>query len=202
LLHFKVSALTRPKISLHLLFSLSVSPFTNLHLLFYPNLIHFCSGVQLLGCRFNSSAKSTLILLDNLLNWANFQTGQINFNPENLHFALSIQEILDISILSAKIKNISLNYIQSEDIEVYADLNMLKTVLRNLISNAIKFTDSEGSIKVNALQKNNCIAITISDDGVGMNEETMNKLFQLHTNVTVLGTAKENGSGLGLLLCK
>jgi signal transduction histidine kinase len=153
LLHFKVSALTRPKISLHLLFSLSVSPFTNLHLLFYPNLIHFCSGVQLLGCRFNSSAKSTLILLDNLLNWANFQTGQINFNPENLHFALSIQEILDISILSAKIKNISLNYIQSEDIEVYADLNMLKTVLRNLISNAIKFTDSEGSIKVNALQK-------------------------------------------------
>jgi two-component system sensor histidine kinase/response regulator len=79
---------------------------------------------------------------------------------------------------------------------------MLKTTLRNLISNAIKFTDSEGSIKVNALQKNNCIAITISDDGVGMNEETMNNLFQLHTNVTVLGTAKENGSGLGLLLCK
>jgi two-component system sensor histidine kinase/response regulator len=51
-------------------------------------------------------------------------------------------------------------------------------------------------------KKNNCIEITISDDGVGMNEETMNKLFQLHTNVTVLGTAKENGSGLGLLLCK
>ena len=156
---------------------------------------------QFLGS-INSSAKSTLTLLDNLLGWANFQTGQINFNPEDLNFSSIMQEILDIYTLSLKVKNISLKYAQSDDLEVYADLNMFKTVLRNLISNSIKFTNSKGNVEVNALQKKNCIEITVSDDGVGMNKKTMIKLFKLHNKATKLGTDKESGSGLGLLLCK
>jgi len=74
--------------------------------------------------------------------------------------------------------------------------------LRNLISNAIKFTNSNGKINVTALQNYNFIEITVSDNGVGMNEETRNKLFSLEKNETTIGTANEKGSGLGLVLCK
>jgi PAS domain S-box-containing protein len=150
----------------------------------------------------NSSAKNTLVLLDNLLNWAKSQTGQIKFNPKKLNLSSTIQEILDIYISTAKIKNISLNYIPSENIEVYIDQNMLKTVLRNLISNSIKFTNLNGKITINAVQKHNNIEITVSDNGIGMNEETKKKLFKIDTNITTPGTASEIGSGLGLILCK
>jgi len=150
----------------------------------------------------NSSAKNTLVLLDNLLNWAKSQTGQINFKPEKAVLASIIQEIFELSNLSAKNKNIVLNHIPSEEIIVFADPNMIKTVLRNLISNAIKFTNSNGKIDVYALQNDKFIEIAVSDNGVGMNEETRNKLFSIETNETTLGTANEKGSGLGLLLCK
>ena len=79
---------------------------------------------------------------------------------------------------------------------------MIKTVLRNLISNAIKYTDSKGQVNVYAERYDNCLEITVSDNGVGMNQDTQNKLFSLEINQTALGTANEKGSGLGLLLCK
>jgi signal transduction histidine kinase len=79
---------------------------------------------------------------------------------------------------------------------------MLKTVLRNLISNSIKFTNLNGKITINAVQKHNNIEITVSDNGIGMNEETKKKLFKIDTNITTPGTASEIGSGLGLILCK
>jgi len=150
----------------------------------------------------NSSANNTLILLDNLLNWAKSQTGQISFKPEILIFSSVILEIIKLKKSIAKAKNISLNYFSSDEIEVYADINMLKTVLRNLISNAIKFTKSGGNIRVFAVSKHDRVEISISDNGVGMNEETRNKLFRLETNETTKGTANEKGSGLGLILCK
>lgn len=150
----------------------------------------------------NSTAKSTLILLDNLLNWAKSQTGQISFNPEKIIFSEIIQKIIKIETTFAKSKNITLSYSSLDEVEVYADENMLKTILRNLISNALKFTNSSDFVEVNAIRKNNFIEITISDNGIGMNEETLNKLFALQTNETTLGTANEKGSGLGLVLCK
>ncbi len=150
----------------------------------------------------NSAAVNTLALLDNLLNWAKSQTGQITFKPVKLNLQpIIVQTIKDLNPM-AKFKNISLNYTQSEDIEVYADLNMFKTILRNLISNAIKFTNSRGTIEVNAMRKDNFIEIAVSDNGVGMSEETLNKLFTIHANEKTLGTANEKGSGLGLILCK
>lgn len=150
----------------------------------------------------NSSAKNTLVLLDNLLNWAKSQTGQIKFNPKKTNLSSTIQEILEAFISTAKIKNISLKYIQSNDIEVYIDQNMLKTVLRNLISNSIKFTNLNGKITVYAVQNQNDVEITVSDNGIGMAKETKNKLFKIDTNITTPGTASETGSGLGLILCK
>jgi signal transduction histidine kinase len=148
------------------------------------------------------SAKNTLVLLDNLLNWAKLQTGQIDFTPEKLVLSSIIKEILAISILNAKVKNTSLDYIQSDDIEVCTDKNMLGVVLRNLISNAIKFTKPGGNINVSATSKQNQVEISISDNGVGMNDETRKKLFNIPENMTSVGTANEKGSGLGLVLCK
>ena len=171
--------------------------------LLFENLQEFetAETKELLGI-INASAKNTLVLLDNLLNWAKSQTGQINFKPEKVVLSPIIQEVFELSNSSAKNKNILLNYIQSEEIVVLADPNMIKTVLRNLISNAIKFTNSKGKIDLTALQNNNFIEIAVSDNGVGMSNETRKKLFDISTNITTKGTANEKGSGLGLILCK
>lgn len=149
-----------------------------------------------------SSANNTLILLDNLLNWAKSQTGQLGFNPEKIIFSSVIVEIMSLKKSTAKSKGISLDFLSTDEIEVYADRNMLKTVLRNLISNAIKFTKQGGKINVSAISTQNQVEVTVSDNGIGMNEETRSKLFSLETNESTIGTANEKGSGLGLLLCR
>jgi PAS domain S-box-containing protein len=148
------------------------------------------------------SAKNTLVLLDNLLNWAESQSGQIQFMPDTLNMKTIVVAIFDVLKSAAEIKTISLNLNQSLDIEVYADKNMLKTVLINLISNSIKFTNTKGKIDVYAIQKQNVIEITVSDNGVGMSEDIQDKLFKIDKNATTPGTENENGSGLGLILCK
>ncbi|WP_146066588.1 sensor histidine kinase, partial [Candidatus Venteria ishoeyi] len=139
----------------------------------------------------NSSAKNTLILLDNLLNWAKSQTGKFNFNPGKISLSNLILEILNLKKTIAKAKNISINYFSSDEIEVYADENMLKTVLRNLISNALKFTKAGGNVNILVHSIENQIEISISDNGVGINKETQNKLFSLQTNITTKGTENE-----------
>lgn len=150
----------------------------------------------------NSSAEKTLVLLDNLLNWAKSQTGQLHYNPKKILFSNVIVEIISLNKSPAETKNISLNYFTSTEIEVYADENMLKTVLRNIISNAIKFTNFGGQIEVFAILKQEHVEITISDNGIGMNEEKRKGLFDITSTTTIVGTANENGSGLGLVLCK
>jgi signal transduction histidine kinase len=154
------------------------------------------------SAQINSAAVNTLVLLDNLLNWAKSQTGQITFKPVKLNLQPIITHVIEILNPTAELKNIAINCFQSNGIEVYADPYMLKIILRNLIANAIKFTNSKGSIEVKALKKDNFIEITISDNGIGMNKEALNKLFIIQTNETTVGTANEKGSGLGLVLCK
>ncbi|BAX81865.1 sensor histidine kinase [Labilibaculum antarcticum] len=150
----------------------------------------------------NSSANNTLTLLDNLLNWAKSQTGKISFKPEKIVFSNIILEVLKLEKTIANAKNISLNYFTADEIEVYADEDMLKIILRNLISNAIKFTKPGGEIRVFAILTKDWVEITISDNGVGMNEEKRKELFKISSNSSTIGTAKEKGSGLGLILCK
>ncbi|WP_299523701.1 PAS domain S-box protein [uncultured Lutibacter sp.] len=150
----------------------------------------------------NSSAKNTLVLLDNLLNWAKSQTGQISFNPQKIVLSSSIQEIIEIINSQAKIKNISLHKVQLDEIEVYADENMLRIILQNLISNAIKFTKSGGNINIVVISDENQVEISISDNGIGIDKEKLKTLFRISSNESSLGTANEKGSGLGLVLCK
>jgi PAS domain S-box-containing protein len=150
----------------------------------------------------NTNAKNTLILLDNLLNWAKSQTGQLSYKPEKLLLSNVIKEIIALNILHADNKSIAINYSPSEEIIVFADENMLRTVLRNLISNAIKFTNINGTINILTTLKGNFAEVTISDNGIGMNENKRKLLFKIISNQTTKGTANENGSGLGLVLCK
>ncbi len=150
----------------------------------------------------NISAKNTLTLLENLLNWAKSQTGQLSFKPKSIILASLFEEIVEIIDSATKIKNISLRFFQSCDVEVYADANMLKTILRNLISNAIKFSNNGGKIDISSITKQDCVEITVSDNGVGMNVETQGKLFRIGTKITKTGTAGETGTGLGLIICK
>jgi len=150
----------------------------------------------------NSSAKNTLVLLDNLLAWAKAQTGENIYKPVKANLSEIIYEILEVSNSSAKIKDISLEYLQTGDVEVFADTNMLKTILRNLISNAIKYTHSNGVVIIATTQNQENIEITVTDNGVGMSEKTQNNLFEIDANITTTGTANEKGSGLGLILCK
>ncbi len=150
----------------------------------------------------NSSAKNTLVLLDNLLNWAKSQTGQLSFNPAKISLSSLVDEIIENSNSRVFLKNISLNAIQPGEVEVYADENMVMTILRNLISNAIKFTNPGGKINVIVIPGTKQVEVSVSDNGVGMNEEKLSTLFNISSNATSPGTANEKGSGLGLVLCK
>ncbi len=150
----------------------------------------------------NSTAKNTLLLLENLMGWAQTQTGQIQYYSEKINLSNTIEEIVKLSNSIAATKKISLNHVESETIEIYSDEKLLKTVLRNLISNAIKFTHPGGNIDIILASQPNQIEICISDNGVGMDEETSNKLFTANTKSTSKGTANEKGTGFGLILCK
>jgi PAS domain S-box-containing protein len=150
----------------------------------------------------NSSVRNTLSLLDNLLNWAKTQTGNFIMQPDKIDLTSIIREVIGISKTAANFKNISLDYNQPGEIEIFADENMVKVVLRNLVSNAIKFTNAGGSINVSAIPNQSEVEITVSDNGVGMDNEKIKILFDISANLTSYGTANEKGSGLGLVLCK
>lgn len=150
----------------------------------------------------NNSAVQTFRLLENLLQWANSQRGKISFNPMLINLReLSKEELGMLSELAMK-KSIELKNSFDENLIVLADKNMIKTILRNLISNAIKFTPKNGKVEINALIDKKQVEISVSDNGIGMTEETMVKLFRLDGNLSNPGTENEMGTGLGLLLCK
>ncbi len=150
----------------------------------------------------HTSAKNTLNLLENLLSWAKMQTGQMNFNPETLHLQDIVNNVADIVNASAKIKNISIQQSINNDIQIFADKNMLKSILYNLVSNAIKFTHKNGTVNIEAEQTNTSTQIKISDNGVGISPKDQATLFSLSSGISTQGTEREKGSGLGLILCK
>jgi PAS domain S-box-containing protein len=150
----------------------------------------------------NSTAKQTFKLLENLLDWARLQQGGFHFESKTLSLNYIIRVGCEDLKYTADQKNITLiNGIKNEII-ITADERMVDSVIRNLISNAIKFTPKGGKIDVNAIVKNDRVEISVSDTGVGMTRETIDKLFKIETSFTSRGTENEKGSGLGLLLCK
>ena len=150
----------------------------------------------------NNSGKNTFRLLEDLLVWVRANSGKIPYEPQELNLATICNEVIENLNLSASTKNITINYFSGHEMSVFADKNMLNTILRNLVSNSIKFTHNGGHINVFAEQDQSNITITVSDNGVGVHPNTLIKLFDISEIVTTEGTKKEKGTGLGLLLCK
>jgi len=148
------------------------------------------------------SAEISHSLLQNLLQWSRSQTGRIEFNPLKLNLFNIINDNIELLKTSAEKKQISIEHNIHKDINVLADEDMLNTIIRNLITNAIKFTNKGGLITVNAVHTYDLVEITIADNGVGMNESVRNNLFKLDSAHSTSGTGNETGTGLGLMLCK
>ena len=154
--------------------------------------------VQLL----KQQSKETLSLLESLLEWARSQLGQIVFNPAIQDLDLIVKDVLYNLNSTATLKKITILPPNVGEIKVFADIHMLTAILRNLVTNSIKFTKPEGTISVSARINGDFVDISIADTGVGMDQETQDKLFKLESNLTTYGTANEKGTGLGLVICK
>ncbi len=148
------------------------------------------------------STKNSFSLLENLLTWSRSQKSEIEFNPEEINLHNAVEHVLKTQRLVAATKKILITSNIPEDIVITADENMLKTILRNFIGNSIKFTPEEGNVIVSQKAIDGFIQVSITDNGIGMDEETRNKLFKIDENQSSDGTAGEKGTGLGLILCK
>jgi signal transduction histidine kinase len=158
--------------------------------------------IKLLANDLDKSLKNLFALLDNLLEWSRSQTGNIEFRPEVFNITQLLEQNKALLALQAQNKKITLQQLCSQNFNVNAHKNSVTTVIRNLISNAIKFTPANGTIALNALQKNDKVVISVKDTGVGMDAEVIKKLFRIDSKHTTRGTADEKGTGLGLILCK
>ncbi len=150
-----------------------------------------------------NSSRSLFELLENLLQWSRSQRGIIEYNPEIIELKKTLSNIINLMKANAVSKNIKLDFTLSEDgLALFADKQMLDTILRNLISNALKFTNTGGNVQIRATKNNEFVKIEVSDDGVGIPAELIDKLFSIENNQTTPGTHNEKGTGLGLILAK
>lgn len=150
----------------------------------------------------NNSVKQIFKLLEDILVWAKTQAGKIPFELTEINFTFLCNEVVENMNLSVINKNITVQCFLLDEISLFADYNMLRTILRNLLSNAIKFTYPGGKIEIQIEQKVSDFLISVSDNGVGIEPEIVNNIFnfvQLHSSA---GTANEKGSGFGLIICK
>ena len=150
----------------------------------------------------NNAVQNTFNLLEDLLMWSNSQSGKLPYEPQNLNLVDILKDIIVDSKQFSDNKCISINMFVASEINIFADIHMLKTILRNLISNAIKFTKHGGRIDIYAEQIKSKITISIIDSGVGLSTELLTELFDISKTHTTKGTDNESGTGLGLFLCK
>ncbi|UCH15739.1 MAG: hypothetical protein JSV22_07170 [Bacteroidales bacterium] len=148
------------------------------------------------------SSKNTYSLLENLLQWARSQTNKIEFRPTNFSISEEVDENINMLQETINKKKISVIHDQKDSYDIYADRDMINTVIRNLLTNAIKFTPAGGEIFVNYLKKNDNIEVSIKDNGIGMSAEEADNLFRVDANISKTGTDGETGTGLGLIICK
>ena len=158
--------------------------------------------IRLFSKLMNESASRTYSLLTNLLEWARLQSDRITLKPEDLDISELILDNIQIGNTVAMEKNISLQYTTPGYYPVVSDRAIVNTVLRNLISNAVKYTPRYGNIKISANKKDGIYYVSVKDSGMGIPAEKLGKLFGVDSIQSTPGTDNEKGTGLGLLLCK
>ncbi|NIJ45229.1 PAS domain S-box-containing protein [Wenyingzhuangia heitensis] len=150
----------------------------------------------------NTSSHHSVNLLSNLMEWSMSQTGKMEFYPEYVDIVLMIKSTLDLLKISSNQKSINIQLDMPTNQILYVDKVMIEVVLRNLISNAIKFTPNKGTIHIYSKENNDCYVFSIIDTGIGIDEKHIDKLFRIDSTYTTEGTNNERGTGLGLILCK
>lgn len=150
----------------------------------------------------NLSAKHLLKLIENLLEWSRTQSGLKSFNPQMFNFTDSLNSSLDLLKYNAESKNIEISVDIEPDVFIYADKNMIKTVVRNLVTNSIKFTGTEGKVSIRAEKTDDSFSFYVKDNGIGIKKKDISKLFVIDKHFVTNGTNNEKGTGIGLLLCK
>lgn len=159
-------------------------------------------GIREIVDQLSSSTQSTVKLLENLLNWAKLQTGDLKYSPTEIDLKIAIDETIQILKSNADEKNLTITSQVDHSLKAFADENMISTVIRNAVSNAIKFTPKGGSIKIYHIEDTDQMTIAIADNGIGMAQKEVQQLFKLDSKVRAVGTEGERGTGLGLILCK
>jgi PAS domain S-box-containing protein len=159
-------------------------------------------GIEQYAQIIQSSSQRTMALLMNLLEWSRSQTGRMEFTPEYVEMGSLINEVTDLLNDAAEHKSITISKEIGRNLTAFIDKAMISTVLRNLISNAIKFTNMGGKILISSQQNDHELIISVSDNGVGIKKKAMNELFRIEESSSTLGTKNEKGTGLGLILCK
>ncbi len=158
--------------------------------------------IKLFASNIHNSTKNLFNLLENLLQWSRIQTGKIDLKPVKADLQEEILYNINLLNGNASKKNIKLVNEINDTLLVYTDLNILNSTLQNLITNAIKFTNTGGEIRIRSEEAGENIEVTVCDTGIGISEEDMGKLFRIDTQHTTIGTDRESGTGLGLTICK
>ncbi len=163
---------------------------------------HDYEGIEKYATIIQKSSVRISDLLTNILVWSQTQTGKIKFDPEYFKLTTVAHEVIELLNDWALQKSIRISTEIPPNIKMFADKGMISTILRNLLSNGIKFTDEGGEIMIRAERKEREIIISVEDNGVGISDHDINKLFRMEYTFTTKGTGEETGTGLGLLLCK
>lgn len=149
-----------------------------------------------------NSSKNIYNLLENLLQWARIQSNGIAFEPTTFNLKQVVEQ--NAALLNENIakKNMTVEYENTDYYDVYADFNMINTVVRNLLSNSIKFTLENGKIVFSCSKNSKFVEFSITDNGIGMSKEEIEKLFRIDIQFSKSDSVGEEGSGIGLILCK
>jgi PAS domain S-box-containing protein len=160
------------------------------------------SGTEKFATLISNASQSAMDLITNLTVWSRFQTGRLQFNPQEADLVTIMNEESKLLNASALQKSITINTNTPQKLNIQLDRYMVSTILRNLISNSLKFSTPGSEILVSAILNANEVMIEVKDYGVGIGKNQINKLFRIETSFSTHGTQNEEGTGLGLILCK
>jgi len=152
--------------------------------------------------KISSSAKHIYSLLESLLTWSRSQSGFIKYTPVEFDISRLVNANLNLNQVQAEKKGIKLLNSTNGKLNVFADQEMINTIIRNLINNAVKYTNKGGTIEVKVHSSNDYLEVSVCDQGIGISQEDQKKLFQIDVKYKTPGTSNEMGTGLGLILCR